>query len=64
LLQRPQSLTFLERIEHKLGELPLAEDLKRDALRFEGLRRRPMLFEGEDPTARATRGWWLLATVR
>jgi hypothetical protein len=63
-LRRPQSLTFLERIEQKLEELPLGEDLKRDALRFEGLRRRPKLLEGEDPTAQATRGWWLLATVR
>ena len=64
LLRRPQSLTFLERIEHQLRELPLAEDLKQDALRFESLRRRPKLLEGEDPLARATRGWWLLATVR
>lgn len=64
LLKRPQSLTFLGRIEHKLCDLPLGEDLKQDALRFEGLRRRPKLLEGEEPTTRATRGWWLLATVR
>jgi len=64
LLQRPESLTFLERIERKLRELPVDEDLKQDALRFEGLRRRPKLLEGEDPTARATHGWWLLATLR
>jgi hypothetical protein len=64
LLERPQSLTFLKRIERKLQDLPLADELKRDALRFEGLRRRPTLLKGEDPPARATRGWWLLATVR
>lgn len=64
LLQRPQSLTFLKRIERKLSDLPFGEDLKQDALRFEGLRRRPKLLEGEDPTTRARRGWWLLATVR
>lgn len=64
LLQRPESLAFLERIEQKLRDLPLGQDLKQDALRFEGLRRRPKLLEGEDSTARATRGWWLLATVR
>lgn len=64
LLQRPQSLTFLERIERQMRELPLSEDLKQDAIRFEGLRRRPKLLEGEDPTTRATRGWWLLATLR
>lgn len=64
LLQRPESWAFLERTERKLRELPLDEELKQDALRFEGLRRRPKLLEGEEPTARATRGWWLLARVR
>jgi hypothetical protein len=64
LLERPQSLIFLERIEQKLRGLPLRDDLKQDALRFEGLRHRPKLLEGEDPTTRATRGWWLLATLR
>jgi len=64
LLERPESLTFLERIEQQLGELPLDEELKREAIRFEGLRRRPKLLEGEEPANRATRGWWLLATVR
>ena len=64
LLRRPESLTFLKRIERKLQELSLSDDLKRDALRFEGLRRWQTLLEGEDPTTRATRGWWLLAQVR
>jgi hypothetical protein len=64
LLQRPESLTFLERVERQLRELPFSEALKQDALRFEGLRRRPKLLEGEDPAARAARGWWLLATMR
>ena len=64
LLQRPQSLTFLERIEQQLRELPIAEELKQNALRFESLRRRPKLLEGEEPLARATRGWWLLARIR
>jgi hypothetical protein len=64
LLKRPESLTFLPRIEDKLTELPLSEDLKQDALRFEGLRRRQKLLEGEDPTACARRGWWLIANVR
>jgi hypothetical protein len=64
LLQRPQSLTFLERIEQQLRELPIDDELKQDALRFESLRRRSKLLEGEEPLARATRGWWLLATVR
>jgi hypothetical protein len=64
LLQRPESLTFLERVEQQLQALPLSADLKEDALRFEGLRRRPQLLEGEDPATRATRGWWLLAGVR
>lgn len=64
LLQRPQSLTFLQRLEQQLGTLPLNENLKQDALRFEGLRRQPQLREGEDQAARAARGWWLLAEVR
>lgn len=64
LLRRPESLTFLERIERQLRELPLDEDLKQDALRFEGLRRRPQLLLGEEPTAGPTRAWWLLATLR
>jgi hypothetical protein len=64
LLQRPQSLTFLARVEQQLGALPLSEDLKQDALRFEGLRRQPQLLEGEDQAPRAARGWWLLASVR
>jgi hypothetical protein len=64
LLKRPESLTFLKRIERQLRALPIEEHLKQDALRFEGLRRRPKLLEGEDLPTRATRGWWLLATLR
>ena len=43
LLQRRESLTFLEQLEKQLGELPLDEELKQDAIRFESLRRRPQL---------------------
>ena len=64
LLRRPESLTFLERIERQLRGLSLDEDLKQDALRFEGLRRRPQLLLGEEPAARAKRAWLLLATLR
>lgn len=64
VLRRPESLTFLERIERLLRDLPCREDLKQDAIRYEGLRRRPHLREGEDPAARAARGWWLVTTVR
>lgn len=64
LLQRAESLTFLERLEQQLGELALDEELKQDALRFEWLRRRPQLLKGDDSLAGARRGWWLLATVR
>lgn len=64
LLQRPESLAFLERVEQQLKALPLDPDLKEDALRFEGLRRRAQLLEGDDPATGATRGWWLLAGVR
>ena len=64
LLQRPESLTFLDRIERQLGNLSIPDDLKQDAIRFEGLRRRPTMLQGEDPQSQATRGWWLVATVR
>jgi hypothetical protein len=64
LLQRPESLTFLARVEQQLAAPPLSEHVKQDALRFEGLRRRPQLLEGEDQATRAARGWWLLASVR
>jgi len=64
LLRRPQALTFLERIERQLQELPIAEDLKQDALRFEGLRRRPKLLEGEELPARANRASCLIANLR
>ena len=64
LLQRRESLTFLERIERQLRELPCDEDLKQEALRLEGLRRRPQLLLGEEPAAQAKRAWLLLATLR
>jgi len=64
LLRRPQALTFLERIERQLQELPIAEDLKQDALRFEGLRRWPKLLEGEELPARANRASCLIANLR
>ncbi len=37
LLKRPESLAFLARLERRLGELPIGEDLKQDVLRWEGL---------------------------
>lgn len=64
LLRRPQALTFLERIERQMHELPIAEDLKQDALRFEGLRRRPKLLEGKELPGRANRAWCLIANLR
>lgn len=64
LLRRPQSLAFLTRLEQKLGELPLDGELKQEALRYEGLARRPSLLAGEDAATRARRGWWLLANLR
>ena len=64
LLQRPESLTFLDRIQRQLGELSIPDDLKQDAIRFEGLRRRPAMLQGEAPQSQASRGWWLIATVR
>ena len=55
MLERPESLTFLDRIAKQLEALPLDEQDRRDALRLEGIRRRPSLLNGEDARSRALR---------
>ena len=49
--------TFLDRIERQLEDLSIPDDLKQDAIRFEGLRRRPAMLQGESPQSQASRGW-------
>ena len=64
LLQRAESLTFLDRVEQRLVSLEFPADDLADALRLEWLRRRPALLRGESDTRRTHRAWWLVATVR
>lgn len=64
MLERPQSLTFLDRIAQQLKTLPLDEQDRRDALRVEAIRRCPNLIRGEDAHSRALRAWHLVASVR
>ena len=64
MLQRPESLTFLDRIAKQLEALSLGEQDRRDALRLEAIRRRPSLLEGEDSHCRALRAWHLVVSLR
>lgn len=64
MLERPESLTFLDRIAKQLEALSLDEQDRRDALRLEGIRRRPSLLNGEDARSRALRAWHVVASLR
>ena len=50
LLQRPESLTFLDRVEEQLTKLGLAADDLETALQVEWLRRHPSLLSGGSPS--------------
>lgn len=62
-LQRPQALTFLDEIERKLAAVPLPAEVKKAALRQEGLRRRPQLLKAETTSAAMLRGVLLACSV-
>jgi hypothetical protein len=64
LLSRPESLTFLDRVEKRLEKLNLAADDLETALRVEWLRRRPGLLSGESSSSGARRAWWIATSVR
>ncbi len=63
LLQQPQTLTYLDEIHRKLEALPFAPEVRRAAVRQEGLRRRPELLQGDRVQAAALRGVLLLSAV-
>jgi hypothetical protein len=63
LVQQPELLNYLDRVQHKLQALPFPEDVKRAAVRQEELRRRPELLQGESSQAAARRGLLLLCAV-
>jgi predicted metal-dependent hydrolase len=64
MLQRPESLTFLDRIAQQLEALPLEDQDRQDAVRLEAIRRNPRLLQGEDDQSRALRAWHLVASLR
>ena len=64
LLLRPESLTFLDRVEERLEKLHLAADDLKTALRVEWIRRHPGVLSGESPSSGARRAWWIATSVR
>jgi hypothetical protein len=62
-LQRPELLTYLDRVQDQLQQLPFPEEVKQAAVQPEALRRRPELLQGENPKAAALRGVLLVCTV-
>lgn len=64
MLQRPESLAFLDRVGQQLAALPIDPRDLQDALRLEAIRRCPSLLEGEDARCRALRAWHLVASLR
>jgi hypothetical protein len=63
LLTKPQTLTYLDEVHRKLAEVPGSSEVKRAAVRAEGLRRHPELLEGESPSAGALRAVLLVCAV-
>lgn len=64
LLSRPESLTFLDRVEEQLSQLDIAADDLESALRVEWLRSRPGLLSGETASSGTRRAWWITLSVR
>ena len=64
MLQRPESLAFLDRVRQQLKALAFDQADVRDALRLEAIRRCPSLLNGEDSRSRARRAWHLVASLR
>jgi hypothetical protein len=62
-LHKPEMLNYLDRVQQQLAALPLPEEVKRAAVRQEGLRRRPAALPGAGPQAAALRGVLLLCAV-
>jgi hypothetical protein len=62
-LQQPEMLNYLDRVQEKIAALPFAEEVKKAAVRQEGLRRRPEALQAETPKAAALRGVLLMCAV-
>jgi hypothetical protein len=62
LLQKPQTLTYLDEVQRKLHALPVPAEVRAAAVRQEALRR-PELLQGEHAPAAALRGVLLVCAV-
>ena len=62
-LQKPELLSYLDRVQCQLQALPFLEGVKQAAVRQEGLRRQPQLLQGASAQAAALRGVLLLTAV-
>lgn len=62
-LQKPEMLSYLDRVGQQLAALPFAPEVTEAAVQQEGLRRRPEALHGTGPQAAALRGILLLCTV-
>jgi hypothetical protein len=63
MLQRRETLTFLDEVQRKLQQLPVPEEIRQAAVRCEGLRRRAQELQGDSPQAGALRGLLLVCNV-
>jgi hypothetical protein len=63
MLQRPQTLTYLDEVQRKLAALPVPPEVRQAAVRQECLRRRPELCQGDSAQAAARRGMLLVCAV-
>jgi hypothetical protein len=62
-LQQPEMLHYLDRVQHKLAQMPFPEEVKQAAVQQEALRRRPELLKGENAKAATLRGVMLMCAV-
>jgi hypothetical protein len=62
-LHKAEMLNYLDRVHQKIAALPFAEEVKRAAVRQEGLRRQPEILQGASRSAAALRGILLLCAV-
>jgi hypothetical protein len=62
-VQKPEMLSYLDRVQRQIEALPYPEEVKEAAVRQEGLRRRPETLQGEGPQAVAQWGVLLACAV-
>jgi hypothetical protein len=63
LLQRSETLTYLDEVQRKLAALPVPAAVRQAAVRQAAVRRRPEVLQGDTPQAAALRGVLLVCAV-